>query len=196
MTFVLQDGLLQPNLLLSAVVVALIVVVVGHADDRRHGHLVDLVEVRLFLLFDVSSPPSVTNLSVGALDLKHRDNECCKLLSHIEQGGNPIPSLSYPLDSITSLLYGRYAVLGTYSIASVQADIDGSFEEDVITLREFERLELGTQRIAVVGEEVLEEVWVHRASEIQKFIVIIICLLFDIEILYVSISQSFFSQMI
>ena len=56
----------------------------------------------------------------------------------------------------------------TYPIASVETDIDGSFEEDVITLGEFERLKLGSQRIAVVGQEVLEEVGVHRASIKQK----------------------------
>jgi len=47
----------------------------------------------------------------------------------------------------------------------VQADVDGSFEEDVVALGELEGLEGGDEAVAAgVGSEVLEQERVDRAS--------------------------------
>ncbi len=40
--------------------------------------------------------------------------------------------------------------------ATVEADIDGALEQDEVALGELEGLELGPQRVAIVGEKVLE----------------------------------------
>ena len=56
----------------------------------------------------------------------------------------------------------------TYPSASVQANVDCSLEEDVVTLREFERFENRLQTITVIREKVLEQDWVHGTSGTEE----------------------------
>jgi len=55
----------------------------------------------------------------------------------------------------------------TYPLAFVETNVDDAPEEDEVAFRKFEGLELGAKQIAVLGEEVLKEVWINGAPAKQ-----------------------------
>ena len=56
----------------------------------------------------------------------------------------------------------------TYRAAGVKTDADCPPEHDEVGLGELEGPELGPQVVAVVGDEVLEQVGIHGAAEMKK----------------------------
>jgi hypothetical protein len=48
-------------------------------------------------------------------------------------------------------------------LALVETDVDDAPEEDEVAFRKFKGLELGAKQIAVLGQEVLEEVGINCA---------------------------------
>ena len=78
---------------------------------------------------------------------------------------SPMPALVMP-----EVVYAiRVQINGesrsSHPLALVQTDVDDASEEDEVAFRKLEGLELGTKQVAVFGQEVLEQVWIDRATE-------------------------------
>jgi len=56
---------------------------------------------------------------------------------------------------------GKRGCNKTYARAFVEADVDGSTEEDVVGLRELEGLETSRQRVSIDRVEILKQIRIH-----------------------------------